>query len=63
MSHYKTVLSNIQSIAKDRKIHEDSISWIYTSAKHNYSYNFTWMNSPIIQYPQDIVAMQELIWE
>jgi cephalosporin hydroxylase len=27
-----------------------------------YSYNFTWMGRPIIQYPQDIVAMQELIW-
>lgn len=27
-----------------------------------YSYNFTWLGRPIIQYPQDIVAMQELIW-
>ena len=28
-----------------------------------YSYNFSWMGRPIIQYPQDIVAMQELIWD
>jgi len=28
-----------------------------------YSYNFFWQNRPIIQYPQDIVAMQELIWK
>ena len=27
-----------------------------------YSYNFSWMGRPIIQYPQDLVAMQELIW-
>jgi cephalosporin hydroxylase len=27
-----------------------------------YSYNFTWLGRPIIQYPQDILAMQELIW-
>lgn len=27
-----------------------------------YSYNFSWLSRPIIQYPQDIVAMQELIW-
>ena len=27
-----------------------------------YSYNFTWLGRPIIQYPQDMVAMQELIW-
>jgi cephalosporin hydroxylase len=33
------------------------------SNKAQYSYNFSWMGRPIIQYPQDMVAMQELIWE
>ena len=28
-----------------------------------YSYNFEWLGRPIIQYPQDMVAMQELIWQ
>lgn len=28
-----------------------------------YSYNFSWLGRPIIQVPQDIVAMQELIWK
>ncbi|WP_460373667.1 cephalosporin hydroxylase family protein [Methanocalculus sp. MC3] len=28
-----------------------------------YSYNFSWLGRPIIQYPQDIVAMQEIIWQ
>ena len=28
-----------------------------------YSYNFRSMGLPIIQYPQDMVAMQEIIWE
>ncbi len=32
------------------------------SNKAQYSYNFTWMGRPIIQYPQDMVAMQEIIW-
>ncbi len=32
------------------------------SNKAQYSYNFSWMGRPIIQYPQDIVAMQEIIW-
>ena len=27
-----------------------------------YSYNFSWLGRPIIQYPQDIIAMQELTW-
>ena len=33
------------------------------SNKAKYSYNFSWMGRPIIQYPQDMIAMQELIWE
>jgi cephalosporin hydroxylase len=32
------------------------------STRPKYSYNFSWLGRPIIQYPQDIVAMQELIW-
>ena len=31
--------------------------------KEEYTYNFKWMGRPIIQYPQDMIAMQELIWE
>lgn len=34
-----------------------------TSNIAQYSYNFSWMGRPIIQYPQDIVAMQEIIWD
>ena len=30
---------------------------------NKYSYNFSWMGRPIIQYPQDLVAVQEIIWE
>lgn len=32
------------------------------STQPKYSYNFSWLGRPIIQYPQDIVAMQELVW-
>ena len=32
------------------------------SNKAQYSYNFSWMGRPIIQYPQDMLAMQEIIW-
>jgi cephalosporin hydroxylase len=32
------------------------------SIEPKYSYNFSWLGRPVIQYPQDIVAMQELIW-
>lgn len=33
------------------------------SNQAKYSYNFSWMGRPIIQYPQDMIAMQELIWQ
>lgn len=37
---------------------------LFTAANaHEYSYHFRWLGRPIIQYPQDIVAIQELIWE
>src|SRR5207249_5598131 len=36
--------------------------WFQRSCGHRYSYHFTWLGRPIIQYPQDILAMQELIW-
>lgn len=32
------------------------------SAKLKYTYHFSWMGRPIIQLPQDMVAMQEIIW-
>lgn len=37
--------------------------WFVESCKHKYSYNFSWMGRPIIQFPQDIMAMQEIIWQ
>ena len=33
------------------------------SFKKQYEYNFTWLGRPIIQYPSDIMAMQEIIWQ
>lgn len=36
--------------------------WINLANGRKYSYHFEWLGRPIIQYPQDIVAMQELIW-
>ncbi len=32
-------------------------------SRYNYSYNFTWLDRPVIQFPQDIIAMQEIIWK
>jgi len=38
-------------------------SWINFAQYNKYSYQFDWLGRPIIQYPQDIIALQELIWQ
>jgi cephalosporin hydroxylase len=53
----------IQKMATDKKMKALTTEWFNASCTHNYSYNYTWMGRPIIQYPQDIVAMQEIIWQ
>lgn len=37
--------------------------FMQASIKSRYSYNFSWMGRPIIQYPQDMISMQEIIWD
>ena len=39
------------------------LNFIVDSLEEKYCYNFEWLSRPIIQFPQDIVAMQELIWQ
>lgn len=47
----------------DSKLLEASSGFLLETIRTQYSYNFDWLSRPIIQYPQDIVAMQELIWQ
>jgi cephalosporin hydroxylase len=53
---------NIKNLGKDIEAKNSALGFMMGSAKHQYTYNFTWMGRPIIQYPQDMIAMQELIW-
>ena len=43
----------------DRAAH----AFMKASTVPKYSYNFSWLGRPIIQYPQDMVAIQELVWQ
>ena len=36
--------------------------WLATSWHEKYSYTFTWFGRPVIQYPEDMVRLQELIY-
>lgn len=44
------------------KLAHTAAIFMTASTTPKYSYNFSWLGRPIIQYPQDIVAMQEIIW-
>ncbi len=59
----ESCMKNIFEMNKDRIINDLSLAWIFSSSKYKYSYNFKWLGRPIIQLPQDIVALQEIIWE
>jgi len=37
--------------------------WILQSVRDRYTYRFQWLGRPIIQFPQDMVAMQEILWD
>jgi cephalosporin hydroxylase len=46
----------------DAAFKELTARWIFEASKRRYTYNFTWLGRPIIQFPQDIQIVQELIW-
>ena len=52
----------IENYVHDEKLQQSSKSFMENTIRTKYSYNFSWMGRPIIQYPQDIIAMQEIIW-
>lgn len=53
---------DIKRMAADEDLKKASLDWMIASDKYKYSYNYTWLGRPIIKYPSDIVATQEIIW-
>jgi cephalosporin hydroxylase len=58
----KETAARISSMADNRELQALANEFLIKSTLPKYSYNFNWQGRPIIQYPQDMVAMQELIW-
>ena len=58
----KEVSENIKNLGHNKKLKKLALQFTVDSLKDKYSYNFSWLGRPIIQHPQDIVAIQELIW-
>jgi cephalosporin hydroxylase len=57
------VIKNIQRLGEATELPDEAMAWMLKVGRIGaYTYNFKWLDRPIIQYPQDMVAMQELIW-
>lgn len=60
---YHEKKENIKKLGEDKAMQKLGVDFIAKTAENKYSYNFSWMGRPIIQFPQDMIAMQEIIWE
>jgi cephalosporin hydroxylase len=56
------VADNIAGLKKDVDVQALSRIWLREITRHKYAYNFSWMGRPLIQFPQDMTAIQELVW-
>jgi cephalosporin hydroxylase len=58
----REVAERLRANGEDAELRGRALGFTRASVTRRYSYNFSWMGRPIIQYPQDIVAMQELLF-
>ena len=63
MSFEEEVQERIAEISTNEELVDSAHAFMVASVNPKYSYNFSWLGRPIIQYPQDMIAMQEILWE
>ena len=59
----KRVNKNVKLMPQDSDLKKKSIDWMLHADKYKYTYNFRWTGIPIIKFPNDILALQEIIWK
>lgn len=52
----------IRRMSESPRVREVTSQWIEAVLGYEYHYHFSWLGLPIIQFPSDIVLMQELVW-
>src|SRR4051794_31224664 len=52
----------LKANSENAELKKSAAEFMRVSIVPKYSYNFGWLGRPIIQYPQDMIAMQELVW-
>lgn len=48
---------------ENKKINKFSVDLTQKTAELDYTYNFNWLGVPIIQYPDDMILTQEIIYD
>jgi cephalosporin hydroxylase len=56
-------LENIANMNENTGVLNAAKDFMQRTTEYQYSYNYTWMGLPVIQYPQDLLAMQEVIMQ
>ena len=64
-------MTEIETFEIEKKLNIDNqsnkidlgIKFINETVDTKYTYNFSWLGRPIIQFPQDMIALQEIVWE
>jgi cephalosporin hydroxylase len=54
--------ASVRAMAADPESTTIRRDWMTFATRHGYSYNFSWLGVPIIQHPEDVVIIQELLW-
>ncbi len=57
------VKKSIDALGADITLQDFSKDWVRRSSLHGYTYNFRWNRRPMIQLPNDVLGLQELIWQ
>lgn len=61
--HHLDILKRVKFYKKNKALQQAWQVFHKEIVKVKYAYNFFWLGVPIIQAPQDLQAMQEIIWE
>jgi cephalosporin hydroxylase len=59
----KEIIDRINKNKNNKSLLETAKHFFIDTVLAKYCYNFSVLGRPIIQYPQDMIAMQEIIWE
>lgn len=59
----KETIERVQSYPENKPLQKSLKNFLDEVGKANYGFGFLWLGVPIIQMPQDMQSLQEIIWE